>query len=184
LSEAVLTESEFAHRAAALEWVLMDVDGVLTDGRLVYSRSGETLKAFHVRDGMGMRLAQRDGLKLGLISSRAAAPLTRRAEDLHLDAVLTGREAKGPAFDDFLERYRTQPQNVAFIGDDLQDLIVLARAGLAFAPADAVPEVHAVAHYVLSANGGHGAVREMIELILKARGSWDRLLASFTFAGE
>jgi 3-deoxy-D-manno-octulosonate 8-phosphate phosphatase (KDO 8-P phosphatase) len=184
LSEAVLTEAEFSRRATALEWVLMDVDGVLTDGRLYYSRSGETLKAFHVRDGMGMRLAQRDGLKLGVISSRAAAPLIRRAEDLRLNAVLTGREAKGPAFDEFLDRFHTKPQNVAFIGDDLQDLIVLARAGLAFAPADAVPEVRAVAHHVLANGGGHGAVREMIELILRARGSWDRLLASFTFAGE
>lgn len=184
MSEALLTAAEFSRRATALEWVLMDVDGVLNDGRLHYSRSGESLKTFHVRDGMGMRLARRDGLKLGLISSRTSAPLAHRAEELQLDAVLTGRDAKGAAFDDFLEKYGTAPQNVAFIGDDLQDLIVLARAGLAFAPADAVPEVQAVAHHILSSNGGNGAVREMIELILKARGSWDRLLASFTFAGE
>jgi len=184
LSQALLNDAEFARRATALEWILLDVDGVLTDGALTYSRSGESLKTFQVRDGMGMKLAQRDGLRLGLISSRQSAPLTRRAEDLRLDAVLAGREDKSAAFDEFLDRQRTTPQSVAFIGDDLQDLIVLARAGLAFAPADAVPEVQAVAHRVMTRNGGRGAVREMIEMILKARGSWDKLLAAFTFAGE
>ncbi|MGH9382237.1 MAG: KdsC family phosphatase [Thermoanaerobaculia bacterium] len=176
----MLHDDEVARRAAALEWLLLDVDGVLTDGRLLYSRSGESLKQFHVRDGLAVRLAAQAGLKVGVLSGRASAALARRASDLGFDAVMTGRKDKGPAFAEFLERYGTDGERVAYIGDDLPDLEVLGRCGLALAPADAVPEVRAAVHRVLQHRGGDGAVREAVELILKARGDWDQILAGYT----
>lgn len=176
----VLSDEDLARRAAALEWLLLDVDGVLTDGRLYYSRSGESLKVFHVRDGLAVRLAARAGLRVGLLSGRASAALERRAADLSFDAVLTGRDDKGTAFQEFLERYDTAAERVAYIADDLPDLPVLGRCGLALAPADAVPEVRAIAHRVLTRAGGEGAVREAVETLLKARGDWDEVLASYS----
>ncbi len=170
----------FAARAAGLEWLLFDVDGVLTDGGLYFTRWGEQVKRFHVQDGLGLRLAQRAGLKLGLLSGRRSKPLEVRAAELDFDAVILGSKDKLAAFEAFLEKYQTTPRRVAFIGDDLPDLPVLGRCALAFAPADAAEEVRATAHAVLERPGGGGAVREMIEMILKARGDWDKLIAKFS----
>jgi 3-deoxy-D-manno-octulosonate 8-phosphate phosphatase (KDO 8-P phosphatase) len=175
-----MAKDGFAARAAGLEWLLFDVDGVLTDGSLLYTRRGEQVKRFNVRDGLGIRLAQRAGLKLGLLSGRRSKPLEVRAAELDFDAVILGASDKTAAFNAFLEKYQTTPRRVAFIGDDLPDLPVLGRCALAFAPADAVPEVRAAAHTVLALPGGAGAAREMIELILKARGDWDKLIATFS----
>jgi 3-deoxy-D-manno-octulosonate 8-phosphate phosphatase (KDO 8-P phosphatase) len=136
---------------------------------------------FHVRDGLGFVLARRAGLKVALVSGRASAALDHRAAELGLDAVLSGVADKGAALDAFLERHSTAARKVAFIGDDLQDLTVLGRCGLSFAPADAVAEVRAVVHRVLSSPGGRGALREAVELLLRARGDWDRLFTTFTF---
>lgn len=173
-------DQAFTRRATALEWLLFDVDGVLTDGRLYYGQRGELIKPFHVRDGLGLRLAQRAGLKLGLLSGRRSRPLERRAADLGLDAVILGSRDKLAGFEHFLTTHHTAPGRVAYIGDDLQDLAVLGRCALSFAPADAVPEVQAAVQIVLERPGGDGAVREMIELILKARGDWERLLSHFS----
>ncbi len=175
-----MAKDGFAARAGGLEWLLFDVDGVLTDGSLYFTRWGEQVKRFNVQDGLGIRLAQRAGLKLGLLSGRRSKPLEVRAAELDFDAVILGAGDKLPAFDAFLEKYQTEPRRVAFIGDDLPDLPVLGRCALAFAPADAAEEVRAAAHTVLARPGGAGAAREMIELILKARGDWDRLIAAFS----
>jgi 3-deoxy-D-manno-octulosonate 8-phosphate phosphatase (KDO 8-P phosphatase) len=173
----VLDDAELARRAAAVSWLLLDVDGVFTDGRLLYSAQGEELKAFHVRDGFAVRLAQRAGLKVGILSGRASGALERRARELDLDAVILGRSEKGVAFDRFLAEHGVSQEAVAYAGDDLLDLPVLARAGLAFAPADAAAEVRRRAHRVLATPGGAGAVRELVELLLAARGDWDRVTA-------
>ncbi len=170
----------FARRARGLEWLLFDVDGVLTDGRLLYTRRGEQAKLFHVRDGLGFRLAQRAGLKLGLLSGRRSRPLERRAAELDFDAVILGAHDKRKELDKFFSDYGTTPGRIAFVGDDLQDLPVLGRCALSFAPADAVAEVRDVVHTVLDARGGDGAGREVIERILKARGDWEQILASFS----
>ena len=175
-----LSDEAFARRAAGLEWLLFDVDGVLTDGILYYTRWGEQLKSFHVRDGQGFRLAQRAGLKLGLLSGRRSRPLERRAAELDFDAVVLGSKDKMSDFESFLERYDIAPRQVAFIGDDLADIAVLGRCALSFAPADAAPEVRSVIHRTLEAPGGRGAAREMIEQILKARGEWEQILAGFS----
>jgi 3-deoxy-D-manno-octulosonate 8-phosphate phosphatase (KDO 8-P phosphatase) len=175
-----MAKDAFAARAAGLEWLLFDVDGVLTDGGLYFTRWGEQVKRFDVRDGLGIRLAQRAGLKLGLLSGRRSRPLEVRAAELDFDDVILGSTDKLAAFAGFLEKHQTTPRRVAFIGDDLPDLPVLGRCALAFAPADAAEEVRAAAHTVLERPGGGGAVREMIELILKARGDWDKLIATFS----
>lgn len=178
---ARLDEKEFARRALELEWLLCDVDGVLTDGGLYYDRRGHQLLRFNAKDGLGLQLAQQAGLQVGLFSGRAAAALDRRAAELGLDLCLSGISDKATAFDDFLERHHTEATRVGFIGDDLPDLVVLGRCGLAFAPADAVAEVRAVAHRVLETAGGRGAAREAVEAILRARGAWQQTFARFTF---
>ena len=177
-------DKEFARRALELEWLLCDVDGVLTDGGLYYDRRGHQLLRFNAKDGLGLQLARQAGLKVGLFSGRAATALDKRASELGLDLCLSGIGDKAVAFDDFLERHHTEATKVAFVGDDLPDLVVLGRCGLAFAPADAVAEVRAVAHRVLVAGGGQGAAREAVEAILHARGDWERTFARFTFEGS
>lgn len=174
-----LTDEELARRAAALEWLLLDVDGVLTDGRLVYGPEGEQLKVFHVRDGLGLVLLRRAGLKVGILSGRRGAPLAVRAAELELDALISERSDKNAAFGELLALHGTTAERVAYVGDDLLDLPVLSRCGLSFAPADAVPEVRDRVHCVLASPGGAGAAREVAELILKARGVWDRLVAGW-----
>ncbi len=154
---------------------------MLTDGGLYYDRRGHQLLRFNAKDGLGLKLAQQAGLKVGLLSGRTSAALDRRSAELGLDLCLSGVGDKGAAFDDFLERHHTEPARVAFIGDDLPDLMVLGRCGLAFAPADAVAEVRAVVHRVLDTAGGQGAAREMVEVILRARGAWQESFAHFTF---
>lgn len=181
-AQADLDES-LCQRAEALQWLLFDVDGVLSDGRLVYTRWGEAVKQFNVRDGLGFRLAQGAGLKLGILSGRRSRPLERRASELDVDDVMLGSGDKGADLDRFLERHGTAASRVAFIGDDLPDLPVLGRCGLSFAPADAVDEVRAVVHRVLTRRGGDGAAREMIELVLRARGDWRRAVAPYSLDG-
>jgi 3-deoxy-D-manno-octulosonate 8-phosphate phosphatase (KDO 8-P phosphatase) len=180
----VLSEDEFARRATKIEWLLCDSDGVLTDGGLFYGPRGPNLLRFDVRDGMGIRLAQRAGLKVGVLSARGSRALERRAAELDLEPIVTASTNKAGDFGSFLERQEIRAQQVAFIGDDLTDLVVLSRCGLSFAPADAVPEVQAIVHRILATRGGHGVVREMIEVLLKARGEWEKVLSPFTFEAQ
>jgi 3-deoxy-D-manno-octulosonate 8-phosphate phosphatase (KDO 8-P phosphatase) len=177
-----LGHGELIRRASQLEWLLCDVDGVLTDGRLYFASEGEPLQAFDIKDGMGLKLAQLGGLKVGLLSSRHSSAAERRANDLGLDLAWFGRSEKGGAFAELLATARLASEQVAYLGDDLPDLPVLQLAGIAAAPADAVPEVRAVAHVVLASHGGRGAARELVELLLKARGVWDTVLARFSAA--
>jgi 3-deoxy-D-manno-octulosonate 8-phosphate phosphatase (KDO 8-P phosphatase) len=180
ISRVGLVTSPFDRRAGQLEWILSDVDGVLTDGRIYLDGRGEAIKAFHVHDGLGIKMARSVGLKVGLLSARSSAPLERRASQLGIDVLLAGQEDKGAAFDAFLARHQVPASRVAYIGDDLNDLVVLARCGLSFAPADAVAEVRDVVQVVLESAGGRGAVREMIESILRARGDWQGVLSAFS----
>lgn len=176
-----ITPAALERRATDLLSILLDVDGVLTDGSLYYGPRGPSDLRFHVRDGMGIRLAQRAGLKVGVLSGRSSRALDRRANELDLDPIVTGSHHKERDFDEYLEREGLTPRQVAFIGDDLNDLVVLGRCGLSFAPADAAPEVRAVVDVTLTRTGGDGVVREMIETVLKARGEWDRVLSAFSF---
>ncbi len=151
--------------------MLCDVDGVLTDGRLYYG-AGEPLVAFDIKDGWALKAARRAGLSVGILTGRNTPAVAARAADLALDATILGREDKGAAFADFLAHAGCGAEHVAYLGDDLLDLPVLRRAGLALCPADAAAEVRAAVHRVLTRAGGRGAVREAVEAILTARGAW------------
>lgn len=172
--------SNLRRRAEQLEWLLLDADGVLTDGTLFMDGRGESIKPFNVKDGLGVKIARRAGLKVGILSARRSPALERRAAQLGVDALMAGAEDKAAAFDRFLEQQQTSPGRIAYIGDDLNDLAVLGRCALSFAPADAVEHVRAVVHVVLSAPGGRGAVRQMVEHVLEARGDWEGVLSSFS----
>ncbi len=178
---AILSDEEVARRAAEIDWILSDVDGVLTDNGLYYDRRGQRLMRFNARDGLAVHLAHRAGIKIGLLTGRSSAALDRRASELGIDTVIAGSRDKAADFATFLSEVNLAPRRVAYLGDDLPDLTVLGRCGLAFAPADAAEEVRSVAHLVLAARGGRGALREAVEVVLKRRGDWEKTLSPFTF---
>jgi 3-deoxy-D-manno-octulosonate 8-phosphate phosphatase (KDO 8-P phosphatase) len=158
-----------AKRARAL---VLDVDGVLTDGRVIYLAGGGEARNFHVRDGLGVQLLVAARIRVAVISGRESEIVERRARELGIDPVLQGVGDKLEAFERLLSDLDVPDTDVAYIGDDLPDLPILRRAGLGIAVADAAPEVRAAAHLVLRAGGGQGAVREACEVLLKARGAW------------
>ena len=151
--------------------VAFDVDGVLTDGRLYYSESGDAMKAFDVRDGMGMKLLQDAGIELAIITSRRAPSVLLRAADLGISHVQQGVADKRTAFDELLAGMAIAPEEAAFMGDDLVDLPVFRRCGFAATVADAPALLKRHADYVTRATGGHGAVREFCEMLLHSRGA-------------
>lgn len=160
-----------------LRLLLLDVDGVLTDGCLWMLPTGDELKMFSVHDGLGIRLAQRAGLEVAFLSGRKSAATRRRASELGVDTVIEGSRDKLKDFESLLKRLKLEPRVVAFMGDDLTDLPVLRRVGFAAAPDNAADEVKYVAHYVSRNRGGRGAVREVVNLILKADGRWSEIVA-------
>jgi len=167
-------------RARRVRLLLMDVDGVLTDGQLFYVETSpgviEETKGFDSKDGIALILAREAGLRTGLISGRDSAGVRRRAEILGMEFVYQGRRRKVPAFEEILARSGLAEAETAYVGDDLPDLPLLARVGLPIAVADAVPEVRRSALLVTRRPGGRGAVREAVEVILKAQGRWDEAL--------
>lgn len=152
--------------------VICDVDGVLTDGRIVLGGDGLELKVFHAWDGAGIRLLQRAGIAVALLTGRESAAVARRAAELDIAHVRQGARRKEPAFDELLGELGLADADVCYAGDDLVDVPVMRRAGYAVAVADARPEVRAVADWVTEAPGGQGAVRELAERVLKAQGKW------------
>jgi 3-deoxy-D-manno-octulosonate 8-phosphate phosphatase (KDO 8-P phosphatase) len=169
-------------RARRIRLLIMDVDGVLTDGRIIQDRFGHELKAFDVKDGHGIVMAHRAQLKTALISGRESEAITRRAQELGIELVFQKVWNKLEAYAKILAETRLAPEEIAYVGDDLVDLPVLRRVGLAVAVADAVEEVKAAAHLITQRPGGQGAVREVIEFILRAQGVWETLLARYTDA--
>jgi 3-deoxy-D-manno-octulosonate 8-phosphate phosphatase (KDO 8-P phosphatase) len=168
-----------AERAAKIELLLLDVDGVLTDGGILYSDDGRELKRFHVRDGSGLKLWQVAGKRAAIVSGRSSPAVARRAAELGISPVLQGCAEKLPAFEAILDTTGLRPEQVCAIGDDLPDLPVLRRAGLAVAVADACFEVRGVADYVTALPGGAGAVRDAIEWLCKLQGTWAGIVARY-----
>lgn len=162
----------FTARAKGIRLLVLDVDGVLTDGRLVYGPGGEELKIFHVQDGLAIVGARQAGLVVAVISGRASPAVSRRMADLGVLEVHQGSDDKPAVLETLLRRHRLTPRETAYMADDLPDLPVLKEVGLALAPANAAPEVKRIAHWVGKRAGGNGAVREALEAILRARGSW------------
>ena len=163
-------------RAKKIQLLLMDVDGVLTRGDVFLQSQPDgtalELKAFNAHDGAGLTLMRTLGLRTGVITGRESAALRRRASELGMEFVYEKSAEKIPAYEDIVRRAGLPEEATAYVGDDLPDLPVLARVGLAVAVANAAPEVMRAAHYVARARGGEGAVREVVELILKAQGKW------------
>ena len=159
-------------RAGAVRLVVLDVDGVLTDGCLYCSDDGRESQAFNVRDGHGIRLLLHHGVRVAVLSGRVSGAAARRMNDLGVERVYQGHGNKGPAFDQLLEDCGVAAGQSAYMGDDLPDLGPMRRAGLACAVADAHPEVIECAHWVARAAGGRGAVRELCDFLLKEQGRW------------
>ncbi|MBT0570331.1 HAD hydrolase family protein [Curvibacter sp. CHRR-16] len=166
-------------RAASVRVFFFDIDGVFTDGGLLFTETGETIKRFNTLDGHGIKLLQQGGVVPVVITGRDSAPLRKRLSALGVEHAYFGTEDKGPAATDALQRLQLEWSQAAAMGDDWPDLPVMRRVALACAPANAHPEVQAVAHYSTQAMGGHGAVREACDLVLQAVGAYDRLLGAY-----
>jgi 3-deoxy-D-manno-octulosonate 8-phosphate phosphatase (KDO 8-P phosphatase) len=172
-----------AERCARIELLLLDVDGVLTNGGIVYADDGREWKQFHVRDGSALKLWQLAGKRAAILSGRTSAVVDVRAKEIGISLVLQGATDKLAAFRNLLERTELQPQQVCFVGDDLPDLPVLRNCGLAISVADACAEVLADAHYVTRAAGGNGAVRETVELLLRSQALWTNIVERYRNQG-
>jgi len=159
--------------AQPIRMILSDVDGVMTTGQLWFDASGSEIKQFHVRDGMAIKVWQSSGMAFGIVSSRNSPAVARRAAELGIQHVLQGVDPKLPAVVAVLHSLGIDRRAVAYIGDDLPDLPVMRHVGLSAAPADASSDVLARANWVLKTGGGHGAVRELIERLMRAQSTWE-----------
>lgn len=165
-------------RASKIKMIAVDVDGVLTDGKIIYSDDAEE-KQFAVVDGLGITLAMRAGLEVAIITVRESEPVRRRARDLGIKEVHQGVRRKWERLKEIIDKSGFAPEEIAYVGDDLVDLIPMRRVGLPIAVANAVPEVVEAAVFVTERRGGEGAVREAIEAILKAKGIWEETKANY-----
>ena len=172
-SQAIITASK------NIKLLLLDVDGVLTDGKLYYGNSGEELKAFNIQDGLGIKLLQQGGIQVGIITGRVSTLLQRRADELGINPVIQGREDKLTALRELLENQNLGLHQIAFMGDDLPDLSAINLVGLGITVANACSTLAAKADWQTLRSGGDGAVREAAEMILKAQGKFDTLVERF-----
>ena len=166
--------------ASAIKVIVSDVDGVWTDGRIIYLGDQREIKEFNVRDGLGVKLAQKAGLRVVLISSRRSPALQRRAQELGIVELHQGSANKLDELERVVSKLGLSLEQVLYAGDDLPDLAAMMRVGISAAPADASPEVLAAATWKLESRGGSGAFRELVERLLRARGEWDALVKEFT----
>jgi 3-deoxy-D-manno-octulosonate 8-phosphate phosphatase (KDO 8-P phosphatase) len=169
----------FDQRCRTIQVILSDVDGVLTDGGIVYDNQGIETKRFHVHDGMGIRLWRKAGYRFGIVTHRSSHIVKTRAAELGIDILRQGIDDKLAAMRGILGELQMTPTQVCYIGDDLPDLRAMQVVGLGVAVADACEELRHAAHYVTAAPGGFGAVREIIERILKAQTRWEDLIQSY-----
>lgn len=166
-------------RVARIELLLLDVDGVLTDGSIIYHDTGTELKRFHVRDGSGLKFWRQMGKRAAILSGRKSRAVAVRAKELGISPVFQGRSDKLPAFEELLAATGLKAEQVCAIGDDLPDLPVLSRCGVAITVADAEPELRRMADYTTGPPGGRGAVRDAIEWLMKLQGTWDAVVARY-----
>lgn len=167
-------------RARKVKLLIFDVDGVLTNGQIIFGRDGEAMKEFNAQDGLGISIARRAGLKTAIITGRESEMVRLRGAELQIADVYQGAVSKLEALAELAEKYRLDMSQICYVGDDLIDLPVLVKVGLACAVANAVDEVKACAHYTAGRSGGQGAVREIIELVLKAQDKWNEIIAAYT----
>jgi YrbI family 3-deoxy-D-manno-octulosonate 8-phosphate phosphatase len=162
-----------------IELILSDVDGVLTDGGVLFDNQGIEIKQFHIRDGLGIKLWQKAGFRFGLLTARTSHIVKVRAAELDVRIVRQGFEDKLPTAKQLMEELDLTPEQVCHIGDDLTDLSLIRYAGLGVAVADAVKEVQDAAGYVTNVPGGRGAVREVVELLLRSKNRWNNLIRNY-----
>jgi 3-deoxy-D-manno-octulosonate 8-phosphate phosphatase (KDO 8-P phosphatase) len=169
---------ELRERAARIKLLLLDVDGVLTDGRLYFGNNGEEYKSFNTLDGQGIKTLQKTGVTVGIITGRTSQLVARRAQDLGITILVQGREDKWNALQELLQVHEFALNEIAFMGDDWPDLTVMSRVGLAFTVANAHDSVAARSHWQSSRRGGEGAVREACDLLMQAQGTYDAVINS------
>lgn len=165
--------------AQQIKLIIFDVDGVLTGGHIIFGQEGEALKAFHCQDGMGISLAHKAGLKTAIITGRESQIVHRRATELKIGDIHQGASDKVIALRELMQKHSLTLKQIAYVGDDINDLPVMTQVGLPCAVANAVPEVKALAKYISLRQGGNGAVRDIIEYILKAQNAWDKIIAEY-----
>jgi len=166
-------------RLTAIQLLLLDVDGVMTDGGIIYDGNGLETKIFNVKDGHGIKMLQRAGIEVGIITGRSSAVVDVRAQELGIELVYQGALRKLESYEDIKLKTGLTDSQIAYMGDDVIDVPVMRRVGFAAAPQDALAEAKRAAHYIASCNGGRGAVREVCDLILKGRGAWDDVTARY-----
>ncbi|WJW74856.1 3-deoxy-manno-octulosonate-8-phosphatase KdsC [Thiohalobacter sp. IOR34] len=166
-------------KAARIQLVVFDVDGVLTDGSLFYGDDGQEYKAFNSRDGHGMKMLKKHGVEIGIITGRTSQVVEHRVRNLGIEHVYQGQLDKRPAFEELIATLGLEPAQAAYVGDDVVDLPIMTRAGLAIAVQDAHPFVKRHAHWITPSGGGRGAAREVCELLMEARGVLDAELESY-----
>jgi 3-deoxy-D-manno-octulosonate 8-phosphate phosphatase (KDO 8-P phosphatase) len=172
-------KEELNHKAKKIKLLLLDVDGVLTDGRIIYDSRGQDMKFFDVHDGLGVYLLKRAGIPTVLITAKGSRAIKPRARDMRVDMVLENIFPKSIALDKILKRYKISAEEICFVGDDLVDLSLMKRVGLPIAVFNAAAEIKQGAAYITLRAGGRGAVREVAELILKAQGKWQEAISIY-----
>ena len=174
-----MKNSELSEKLKSIQLLLLDVDGVLTDGAIIYGHDGSETKIFNVKDGLGLKLAMAAGIKVGIVTGRKSPALDHRCRDLGIRYSFAGIQDKAEVLEKIAEQTGVAPEQTAFIGDDLPDLPLMRRVGLSIAVADASKTVLQNADWTTAAAGGCGAVREVCEALLKARGEWEILIDQF-----
>jgi len=167
-------------RMQAIQLILSDVDGVMTSGGITYDNQGVETKTFHVRDGMGIKLWQRSGYRFGVITARSSHIVKVRMDELKVDLVRQGAENKLDIANGIMKELDLTPEQTCYIGDDLTDMALLESVGLSASVSDGAPEVKKAAHLVTKSTGGQGAIRELVETLLKSQNRWDELLQSYS----
>lgn len=170
---------DLRERINHIKLLVLDVDGVLTDGKIIYTTEGHEIKTFDIQDGLGLLIARRAGLHTALLSGRISRTVGDRAKELEIEAISQNVKDKAQGIRDLAERFELDLSEVSFVADDLNDLPALELAGLAIAVANAAPEVKAIAHYATQRPGGSGAVREAVELILRTQGRWEEAVQKY-----
>jgi 3-deoxy-D-manno-octulosonate 8-phosphate phosphatase (KDO 8-P phosphatase) len=176
-----LKKEALIHKARIIELLLLDVDGVLTDGRILYDEKGNEIKVFHVQDGQGIRWLLKAGIRVGLLSGRSSRAVETRARELGISLLFQGVKDKKKLFPNLLRQTGLHPESVSFMGDDFIDFPLLKMVGLSVSVPNGHPLIQKEVDYVTKAPGGFGAVREVSELLLKARGRWPSLLKQYEF---
>ena len=167
-------------RMQGIQLILSDVDGVMTSGGITYDNQGVETKTFHVRDGMGIKLWQRTGYRFGVITARSSHIVKLRMDELGVDLVRQGAENKLDIANEIMQEVSLSPEQICYIGDDLTDMALLQNVGLSVSVSDGAPEVKKACNLVTKATGGHGAIRELVEAILKGQNRWQELLQSYS----